>query len=427
MTRIVCAPPELLPDPLIDGVEYVAMYSASTQDDVGKVGTGLIRELQRAGLSPSPEAWDFLTLALAVSAADLAVHRQPTVDGWTRMMDLEVALFHPAPFTGISQQLAGMLKFLTGDHWTLNFLNGGRAPPYAPTRYIFDYEADCVSLLSGGVDSLVGGIDLVHGGRQPLFVSQIARGDSDTQTQYARRLGAADRHLQWNQNIMLAHDTERSTRARSIVFFAFALLAAEKLLQQGMNEVVAVVPENGFISVNIPLNAGRVGSLSTKTTHPVFMEGMQAAWTALGFPVRLQRPYAFQTKGEMLENCQNRQLLEELVGASTSCGRFGYYGYRHCGRCVPCMVRRASFIRAGMQDTTQQYVFTQLATTGRENGANDIGAAAAAVLRLEDNGIRHLTAGQLAFAPAAQRAQYADVVSRGLAELGVLLRQQGVI
>lgn len=428
MTRIVCAPPQQFPDRLPRDVEYISMYTASGQPGVdGSVGTDLVRRITRAGLSPSERAWDFLTFALAASAADVAISRKPTVDGWTRMMDLEVALCNPAPFAAIAPKLQAMLKFLTGDHWTLNFVQDGRQPPIAPDKYQRDYDADCVSLLSGGVDSLVGGIDLVSAGARPLFVSQMSRGDSDTQMKYAARLGAADRHFQWNHNISLRHETERSTRARSIVFFAFALLAAEKLLQQGLPDVTINVPENGFISLNIPLNAGRVGSLSTKTTHPIFMTELQAAWTALGFPVQLERPYAFKTKGEMLEDCQQRPLLGALVGESTSCGRFGYYNYTHCGRCVPCMVRRASFIRAQMRDTTQAYHFPQLARAGRKSGANDIGAAAAAVLRFEEHGVRHVTGGQLAFAPAAERAQYEGVVERGLGELGVLLRREGAL
>lgn len=49
-------------------------------------------------------------------------------------------------------------------------------------------KQDCICLLSGGMDSLVGAIDLHEEGRNPLFVSQIVRGDADHQREYAMRL-----------------------------------------------------------------------------------------------------------------------------------------------------------------------------------------------------------------------------------------------
>lgn len=421
MSKVVCTTPELVPEHLSNGVEYFTMFKSSGRQEVSTVGTGILREVEMAGICPDLRTWDFATFSLAVSAADLAVPRAPSADGWTRVIELNIALVDPEPFTQITHTLQDMLRFLTGDFWHLSFDGGGTPPPMSTAPKI--YVADCVSLLSGGVDSLVGAIDLTHKGRRPLFVSQIAKGDSETQVWYAQKLGAAERHLQWNHNIRVVHSTERSTRGRSIVFFAFAALAASALAAEHQ-PVKVFIPENGFISLNIPLNAGRAGSLSTKTTHPVFLERLQNVWTALGLKAELVRPYAFKTKGELMAECLDQAILADLVGESTSCSRFGYYNYTHCGRCVPCLVRRASFLRAGLPDTTEKYHFPILKTAGRKNGANDIGAAAAAVLRNETLGVRRLTSGQLSFASPTDRAQYEGVVARGLSELGALLRQE---
>lgn len=426
MTKVVCVHPDLLPEALEAGVEYFSVYRQSGIPGVSTVGTGLLRDIEKDGMCPNATNWDFLTFALAVSAADQAVHRDQTADGWTRMMELEVALADPAPFQQSAQLLSKMLRFLTGDFWSLTFIDGGEPAPLstAPKRF----DADCVSLLSGGVDSLVGAIDLTTQGRRPLYVSQMAKGDSETQVSYARQLGGGERHLQWNHNIRVEHVTERSTRARSIVFFAFAVLAAGELHAQTGNAVELFVPENGFISLNVPLNAGRAGSLSTKTTHPVFLEQLQEAFNMLGIPAQIQRPYAFKTKGELVAECLDQQMLGQMIGHSTSCGRFGYYNYTHCGRCVPCLVRRASFIAGGLPDTTRKpYKFGNLPTSGRRSGANDIGAVAGAVIRAEQHGARSIMAGQLSFASAADRPGYERVVTQGIQELGVLLRQQGVL
>ncbi|MBW8363355.1 MAG: hypothetical protein K0M39_02230 [Rhizobium sp.] len=424
MSKVVCTSPDLIPKHLSEGVEYFAMFKSSGRKDVSTVGTGVLRDVEIAGICPDVRTWDFTTFALAVSAADLAVPRASSADGWTRVIELSVALVEPEPFTQLVPALQEMLRFLTGDFWHLSFEAGGTPAPTSTAPKSFD--ADCVSLLSGGVDSLVGAIDLTHQGRRPLFVSQMAKGDSDTQVRYAKKLGAADRHLQWNHNIRVVHSTERSTRGRSIVFFAFAALGASALAVKHQ-PVTVFVPENGFISLNIPLNAGRAGSLSTKTTHPVFLERLQRVWTALGLQAELVRLYAFKTKGELMAECLDQTMLTGLIGESTSCGRFGYYNYTHCGRCVPCLVRRASFLKAGLPDTTEKYHFAKLAAAGRKKGANDIGAVAAAVLRNELLGVRRLTSGQLSFASPADRAQYEGVVARGLTELGALLRQEKVL
>lgn len=128
-------------------------------------------------------------------------------------------------------------------------------------------ENDCVCLLSGGMDSLVGGIDLCTTGRKPLFVAQTVRGDAAHQREYANALGE-DNLCQWSCYIKKIGASENSTRARSIIFFAFALLASCRVSANEKGRKEIYVPENGFISLNIPLDPLRNGSLSTKTTHP---------------------------------------------------------------------------------------------------------------------------------------------------------------
>ncbi|WP_306440176.1 Qat anti-phage system QueC-like protein QatC [Pandoraea anhela] len=393
--------------------------------NVGTIAPGWRHVLSRAGLTPSVQIWDFVSLGLAVAAADLTCLRAGSADGWTRVINLDVHLHDPAPWEVQREALQEMLRFLTGDFWTLNLLPGGEPPPQSTAP--LSYDADCVSLLSGGMDSLVGAIDLTAAGRRPLFVSQVAKGDKHTQRAFARALGAADRHFQWNHRVRLTHASERSTRGRSIVFFAFAALASCAIDLPANGRAEVFVPENGFISLNVPLTPGRFGSFSTKTTHPVLLSRLQAIWDAVGIPAQLVSPYSFATKGEMLTNCANQALLQQLVGESTSCGRFGYYNYTHCGRCVPCMVRRGGFIRARMPDTTRTYRFHDLATTGRTTGANDIGAAALAYLRAQAVGASRLFGGALSFADGVNRPLYEGVVQRGLEELGVLLGQHGVV
>ncbi len=128
-----------------------------------------------------------------------------------------------------------------------------------------------------------------------------------------------------------------------------------------------------------------------------------------------------------MAECLDRARLEALAGQSTSCGRFAVFKLTHCGRCVPCLVRRAAFIRSEIADTTAKYVHQDLIKAQPEHGPNDVAAVATAVLKVETNGGRLFTAGQFHFAQASRRLEFEGVVERGLAELGTLLRQHRVL
>lgn len=438
--RYICCPVATIPKVCQPGVEYISLYEtgALSPFEVGDVALSLLQDIRSSGIRPSIEAWDFCTISMAVAAIDESVLRKDSADGWTRVLRCEIHLVEPLIWQSQIPRLEETLRFLTGDFWKVSLVNGGE--PLPVPRNVIERDADCVSLLSGGVDSLVGAIDLCRSGRSPIFVSKIVRGDSDFQTEIADCLVTKENHIQWGFNSRPTSEKEGSTRARSIVFLAYAALVASSLARKirGENRVPLCVPENGFISLNLPLTPLRKGSLSTKTTHPCYLKGLQDIWDSVGIPVMIESPfdYRFQTKGEMLAGCLDRKKLIDLIGRSTSCGRYGVYNQTHCGRCVPCLVRRAAFLKAGLKDSTEissykgrecAYVFENLALEAKEESAKDIRAAGIACLQVERNGIEKFVGGELAFAKDSERADYVGVVERGLAEIRSLLERHRVL
>lgn len=422
MKKVICCPQERMPKRPDSEALYLVMFSSPGREGIGHVALELPTAVRRAKLAPSVQAWDFATIASAVAATDKAILRNSSPDGWTRMIDLHVSLAAPAAWNARRTELESMLRFLTGDFWSLRFRSGGIKPPKAKKSE--KRKADCVCLLSGGIDSLVGAIDLTADGKSPLFVSQVVRGDRRTQEKFASELDGSDRHFQWGFSVRHPGASEKSTRARSIVFFAFAALAASALGAAEQRPIEIVVPENGFISLNVPLGPGRLGSLSTKTTHPVYMSAIQEIWDAVGIQARLVFPYRDRTKGELLRQCKDRGKLVSLLGESTSCGKYQYHKLTHCGRCIPCLVRRAAFLEAKLYDTTVKgYVYDKLANSE----SRDVAAAATAYLRYQEEGIRRFASGSLSFASHPEREQYEGVVARGIVELGKLLSSHGVI
>lgn len=423
--KLVCGP-GTNPFPETDDALHVVLYGQAGSPDRGSAGDAVKSEIQRRHLVPAARAWDLLSIALSVVTADFAGLRDHSPDGWTREFEIDIAVADPAFWTGQAAALSEALGFLTTDLWTFRFQEGGMLP--APARNPVYPVEDCVSLLSGGLDSLVGAIDLVTAGRKPLVVSQTVRGDAEKQVDFASRIGGGLNHLQLNHNAHSPGVQESSQRARSLVFIAFAVAAATSLQRYHQGHSVALyVCENGFIAINPPLTGGRLGSLSTRTAHPEYLTRLQHILDAADLRVGIENPYAAKTKGEMLRDCADQNLLKAEAVRSTSCGRFQRFNYRQCGRCVPCQVRRAAFMVWGGVPDTIGYVYEPLGKNDADHvGFDDVRSVAMALAAVAADGLDAWLGNSLGSPMIADRAALRTMVERGLAELASLHRAYGV-
>jgi hypothetical protein len=423
--KLVSGPDISAPLELSDALRVV-LFGQAGSSDRGSAGDAVKSEIQHRRLVPSARAWDLLSIALSVVTADFAGLRDQSPDGWTREFEIEVAVTDPAFWTGQAKALSDALGFLTTDLWAFRFREGGMLP--TPPRHPVYPAEDCVALLSGGLDSLIGAIDLVAAGRKPFVVSQTVRGDADKQVAFANRIGGGLNHLQLNHNAWSPGVQEASQRARSLVFIAFGVATATSLLRyhQG-HEVPLYVCENGFIAINPPLTGGRLGSLSTRTAHPEYLTRVQHILDAAGLRVAIRNPYAAKTKGEMLRECADQNLLKVEAIRSTSCGRFQRFNYRQCGRCVPCQVRRAAFlVWGGMPDTTG-YVYEPLGKDDTDHACfDDVRSVAMAIAAVAADGLDAWLGNALGSPMISDRAALRAMVERGLAELSLLHRTYGV-
>ena len=403
---------------------FVKLYGQPDRDGEGSAGGAIRSDIQRAHLAPEQRAWDLLSIALTVAAADLAQPRKSSPDGWTRQFELETCVADPAFWQTRATNLESVLKFLTTDLWNIRF---------APNGYIQELvhqpvqlDGDSVLLLSGGLDSLIGLIDRVAAGEKPVAVSKTVRGDAERQTNFARTVGDV-RHFALNPNAHAPGDREDSQRARSFVFIALACLIATCLEKYQKGEQVALyLCENGFISINPPLTTNRIGSLSTRTAHPEYLSRLQRLIDSVGLGIRIVNPYVFKTKGEMILECKDAVQLKGLAGESTSCGRFQRFNYKHCGRCVPCQVRRAAFLLAGLPDSTE-YVYGDLGKSDSDHaGFDDVRAVAMAIAEVKDEGLERWIASGLSSVAMHERDRYRDLLARGLKELAGLHDLYGV-
>jgi 7-cyano-7-deazaguanine synthase in queuosine biosynthesis len=327
-------------------------------------------QLRKLGLRPSETATDLALLAAAITAADTRISRAVDAqDAWTREIDLHLPVQDPTLWTGLAPLIITMLNFLTGDRWGVHFrprMAGTRELAVAPTK-LRTANPTTICLFSGGLDSFIGAIDLLAAGQVSLLVSHYWDGITSTHQTYCaevlkqRFAGTPIHHIRarvgFPTDMMDEASVENTLRSRSFLFFALATMAAEAV----GGDIVVHVPENGLISLNVPLDPLRLGALSTRTTHPFYMARFGDLLRGLGLRVYLKNPYAFMTKGQMAKSCADLTFLRKEARYTMSCSSPGNRRFdpdpsqrdpKHCGRCVPCLIRRAAILEAwGVDDT----------------------------------------------------------------------------
>ena len=401
------------------------LYGFPETSSQGSAGATLLQLVQRAKLVPAARAWDLLSLALSVICADTAAQRSKSPDGWTRQIALRIAVRDPNFWNAHIELIEDQLRFLTTDIWKLEFTGRGLVPK-PPKDPVFPDE-DCVALLSGGLDSFVGAIDLVAGGTKPYAVSQVSLGDKLAQTCFASRIGGGLRHLQLNHNIKCPGTNDRTQRSRSLIFLAYGVLGGSALKRyRDGGRVHLYVCENGLISINPPLTPARIGSLSTRTTHPMFLKLFQNLLDAAGLRITVINPYKFRTKGEMLCECKDQEFLAKYAADTTSCGRYARNGWQHCGRCFPCLIRRAAFHAWGKSDSTP-YIYADLSRNDSQHARfDDVRCAAMAAALVDAEGIDSLVTTNLNAFVMGDLAPYRAILRRGIKEFGQFLSTAGV-
>lgn len=389
------------------------------------------------GLTPSPAAMDFLRLAMAAYCVDKLVSRVQAADAWTRELELRLPVHSVEAFVAQASTLQRAMDFLSGDRWQIA---AEAHPGPASTRpdQLVSAQVDAVSLFSGGLDSLSGAIDQLAAGERVVFVGHFDAGITpERQLELWRALkehfgasAVALRRLlcrpqprpQGLDHALPAGEREVTTRARSLLFIAAGVAVANAIDAR----CPVVMPENGFIGINVPLTAARQGSLSTRTTHPHFLALIADVLDGLGLAHELRNPYRLQTKGEILAGSADPGLLAALAPRSLSCShpeasrhRTGKEG--NCGYCWPCLIRRAAMHHIGW-DATAEYIFDALTDTDLLRPTSESGddlRAAVASLHDAPSGFSVLRNGPVA--PDLVQAFF-DVHRRGRAELSAWLR-----
>lgn len=418
-----------------NGVVPVLLYgSRPPGPGATSIGARVWDAVSRVDAPVDPRAFDFLSLSMAVTAADTFVDRREAADGWARTIDLTVALAQPQVWQPFVDTLEQALRFLSGDEWTIRLEDGGEPPPpHRPRARKLNIDGrDCACLYSGGLDSAIGMLNLHAQGHSPILVSHAYVHDAMRQQELLGTLGLGAARFGTIAHPVSGLETPNDVqmRTRSFNFLAMGALVASSLaLKNGAESVPLYVPENGLIAINPPLTNRRIGALSTRTTHPHYLRLIQSLLEGTGLPVVLENPFAHRTKGEMITECLDKVRLRVIADRTVSCGKWKRTGIQ-CGRCVPCLIRRASFHAAGWADQTEYAPsgddLRQVLAHGNER--DDLMAMILASRKLEVINVTNWIAktGPL---PTLrdERAALVDVVGRGMAEVRAYLDSERLL
>jgi 7-cyano-7-deazaguanine synthase in queuosine biosynthesis len=396
----------------------------------------ILKVLKRDKLTPSDTLIDLANICIASYGIDQLISRREYGHySWSRYFKLHIPVVDLALWRSLQSELEVMLSFLSGDRWELSFRE----------REAFhkEYQREespikGVCLFSGGLDSFIGAVDLLSEMDNLCLVSHHkSGGGGDFAAQ--KELVALIKNKFTAQNITHSclyiqadqqnnpFEKEDTQRARSILFIGMGLLMANSI---GDN-IPLYVPENGLISLNVPLTKTRFGSFSTRTTHPNFISLFQQLIAKLGMNNKILNPYSFSTKGEMLINSSNKDFIAQNSTRTISCAKPGYYiryrgkSEKHCGHCAPCIIRRAAMKKAGI-DNAADYALDVVGSRppSTEEYGRDYNAFKIAINRV--NQIKSPLFFELLKAgPVPGNAQelksYTDVYKRGIAEVQALI------
>jgi hypothetical protein len=200
---------------------------------------GALASLKALDIFPSEIGIDLLVVAAHVHAVDTRISRaKQSQDSWTREFRLVVPVSDLVLWGAATLTLTKALNFLTGDRWTINFRS---RPEWFATiglkalSSLLTPPFDSLSLFSGGLDSLIGAINLLHSGSSPLLVSHWGEGaTSNAQRKLFARLkkeypksvlGQLRVKMTFANGFVKDVGSENSTRGRSFLFFALGVFA----------------------------------------------------------------------------------------------------------------------------------------------------------------------------------------------------------
>lgn len=318
-----------------------------------------------------PEIEDLLDIAAMIFYADGEISRGGATrtdmgEAWHRRLRLTIPVRNLALWSrpDVGEALTTAVDFLTGDTFEFRFLAAGEAH-HDRTFLDLDqhgdpFDAEDVILFSGGLDSFSGALETLSTtpGRVILVSHQSAPKVSDRQKKLAHwlegRFGKRVRHIKIRAHRSGDESTDTTQRSRSFLFAAMGAAVAHTFRAKRISFF-----ENGIVSHNLPISPQVVGTMATRTTHPLVLVHLNRIISlVLPDSPSIYNPYEWMTKTEVVGRIQ-RYGGEGGIEQAVSCTKVREQTtkHTHCGTCSQCLDRRFAILAAGLEkfDPSESY------------------------------------------------------------------------
>lgn len=315
---------------------------------------------------------DLLDVAGSVFAADSSIARGSKTHAdfgahWRRSLDFTIPVRCPDIWSKpeVADSLKQAAQFLSDDRFEFTFVAG--QPSGQPQQYLnFDEHGDQtgvieeVILFSGGLDSLAGAVERLStgSGRVALVTHVSAQKILSHQSRLAKalqtRFPGRVLHIPITARRTKSVAKDSNQRSRSLLFAAFGYVIARMLGARNISFY-----ENGIVSQNLPINSQIVGTMATRTTHPLSLLKLNAFLCALdGEPVRIANHFSNLTKTDVVQKIAKHNCAD-LIKDAISCTsvRSQDIVHTHCGACSQCLDRRFAILAANLQDHEFDYMY----------------------------------------------------------------------
>ena len=237
---------------------------------------------------------DLLEIAATVFAADCAVTRGGAIragmgEGWRRSFDFRIPVRNLEFWNRaeVRDALVDAVGFLPEDEVTFAFSHKTMAPDAQPFLDLDPngaaFDAKEVILFSGGLESFAGALEalctstnkvilLTHRSAQKAIPRQVELGKY-----LAQRFPGRVLHIHVKARRVGQEASALSQRSRSFLFAALGQLVTQSFGAERLGFY-----ENGVISHNLPISSQVVGTMATRTTHPLSLLKLNTLMQLLG-------------------------------------------------------------------------------------------------------------------------------------------------
>jgi len=311
------------------------------------------KQLAQTVIDKDSLAFDLIRISVYVYIADCMTERGGMKDAYDEHWNIDLNFHIPVLDVDfwnnedVKNLLSKALEFAVGHKYNFYFYkwDGHQRQLFMDLfdTYTQNLDIDCISMFSGGLDSLYSSMLLIEDGRKPLLLSH------QSTNKLVKKRSALKEELEKSYNTNLVKwelsikkkngsSLEFTQRSRSFVYACLGVSFAKCLKLKDV-----YLSDNGIVSYNLRCTAQNIGTLNTRSTNPKLIyyinQISKMIWNEEA--PQVENKLIHLTKGDVVKGIKELG-KEKILSLSHSCvSTLGLTNSEpFCGVCSQCVDRR---------------------------------------------------------------------------------------